>query len=286
MFSDFILCFGKRFDSKIIIKVYLLLFLSLTVFFCISACNNKDSGEGYPRREVSAYSEKTINTAPQFSLDMECDFGNLEFYRWERQEIKFEVTHKVRESKPVDELSKLLGYFSIKATEKAGKVSFICNYKERGGKYENTFSVVRVFLPRKPVSVNCRLIQGRMTFYDDLETILKLDAVKAEININKLTGKVNYTGDDTYFNISAGYINSNSSVVTKNGNIRIRADFEIPGTYTINTGTGIVALDLPESLNAVFENNGMIDTPESTESAVCSRFLIKQNVGKVDISRF
>lgn len=276
----------KNSDKRnVLVRSFILAIMILLYCGLVTACN-KVNGETFPRREVSLYIERIISVPPLFSLDVECDYGNIEFYNWDRQEIKFEITHKVRDSKPVSQLEMMLERFKTSTGENQGSVKFSCSYKGKEGSYEDTFTVIRVFLPDKPVTVSCRLQQGRLSFLDDLETVLLIDTGNTDVKINRLKGTVKYNGENGSFNIDSGFINSKSSIVTKNGNIKIKADFENPGLYKINTGTGIIALDLPESLDAVFESNGSIDTEESTNTIVCSKFLIKNDIGKVEINRF
>ncbi len=272
-------------QRRTILDLSLLFLIQISIVFLLSSCGKQET-EPMPRREVSIYSERTVSTVSPYRLAITCDYGNLEFYNWDRKEIKFEVTHKVRAGRTEEELQSMLEKFRIKTSEKNGNVSFLCGYNGKEGKYEDTFSLIRIFMPEKPGAVECKVAQGKMNFFDDLNCDLNLEVGKTEVEINRLKGVIKYTGKNGNLRISSGELNSNSSITTTTGNIRIKSDFETPGNYSLNTGTGIIELDIPSSLNAVFENNGRTDATEASSGEDCSQFLLKCGVGKIDIKRF
>ena len=262
-----------------------LLVVLISAIFFFSSCVNNDA-KPVPRREVSVYNERIIPAVSPYELSIECDYGNFEFYNWDKKEVKFEITHKVRAGRMKTELDKMLERFSISTSEEAGKISLKCSYNGKDGNYEDTFSVVRIFMPGKSSFIDCTLRHGKLKFFDDLNCGLKLDVGNAEVEINRLKGIIKYTGKTGNLRISSGEIYSDSSIVTSTGNIRVKSCFESPGQYTFNTGAGIIELDLPADLNAVIESNGKITANEASGSDPCSKFLLKCGVGKIDINRF
>jgi hypothetical protein len=250
-----------------------------------SSCAKNDVKPA-PRREVSIYTERTIPAASPYNLSIECDYGNFEFYNWDKKEVKFEITHKVRDGRRKPELDKMLERFKTSTSEEAGKIGLKCSYNGKDGNYEDTFTVVRIFMPAKSSFIDCTLSQGKLKFFDDLNCSLKLDVGNAEVEINRLKGIINYTGSIGNLRISSGVIYSDSSIVTSSGNIRVKACFESPGEYSFNTGAGIIELDLPEELNAVIESNGKCTANVASGADPCSKFLLKCGVGKININRF
>lgn len=274
----------KRRERIYLLSLCLLLIQILIIVF-FSSCSKNDV-EPIPRKEVSVYSEKTITAVSPFKLDMDCDYGNFEFYNWNRKEVKFEITHKVRANMLENDLDNMLEKFKVLVSDEAGKIDFICNYNGKGGKYEDTFSVVRVFMPERPSSVECTLTQGKLKFFDDLDCDLNIDVGQAEVEINRVKGGVKYTGKSGNLRISSGEINSNSSIITSSGNIRIKSDFESPGSYTLNTGAGIIELAIPKELKAVFDSNGRINADEASKYDICSKFLLRCGMGKINIIKY
>ena len=279
----FILRGSKR--KTCIHSICLMFVMQIFLIVVFSACD-KNEANPIPRREVSVYSERTIPAVSPYKLYIECDYGNFEFYNWERKEVKFEITNKVRAGRMDNELGKMLEKFRISTSEESGKINFICSYNGKGGNYQDTSSVVRIFMPGKPSSVECSLMQGKINFFDDLDCDLKLDVGKAEVEINRLKGVIKYTGKTANLRISSGELNTDSSIITSTGNIRIKSYFESPGSYTFNTGAGVIELNIPSELNAVFESNGRINGNEASVSDACSKFLLKCGLGKIDINRF
>ncbi|NJD01873.1 MAG: hypothetical protein FIA99_04590 [Ruminiclostridium sp.] len=286
MFPDSLYNILHKFKNKTCIQsICLLLAVQVFSIAVFSSCEENVT-KPVSRREVSAYSERTIPVLSPYKLSIECDYGNLEFYNWGREEVKFEITNKVRADGMRNELGKMLEKFRIRASKESGEIDFICSYNGKGGKYEDTFSDIRIFMPGKPSSVECTLIQGKLNFFDDLDGYLKLNAGKAEVEINRLKGVIEYSGKSGSFRISSGEIKSNSSVVTETGNIRIKSGFESPGSYTFGTGAGVIQLDLPSNLNAVFNNNGKFYADKASSTGPNSKFFLRCGLGKIDINRF
>ena len=276
----------SAFKKKICIYgIYFLLVMQVLSIISFSACEKHESNTG-SRREVSAYSELTIPVVSSCNLDVECDYGNFEFYNWDKKEVKFEITYKVRGSRTKVELDKILKKFGTTVYEESGVIKFICSYKGPEGKYEDTFSVVKIFMPGRTSSVECALKQGKLNFLDDLDCDLKIDVGKAEVEINRLKGGIRYNGKSANLRISSGVLKNNSSIITSTGNIRIKSFFENPGSFAFNTGTGIIELTIPLDLNAVFESNGRIDSVQAVSSDAVSTFLVKCGLGKININRF
>ena len=286
------LCFHRyliprRYKSKAFVaNLCFFLAVELLIVIAFSACGQKKTDVYIPRREVSVYSEKSVPVVFPYQLFIQCDYGDFEFYNWDEKAVKFEITHRVRAGKTEDELAEMLKKFSTVTSEKAGRISFLCSYGGKDGNYQDTFSTVRIFMPGNPGAVEGTLKEGKLTFYDDLNCRLELDTGKADVEINRLKGIVEYTGKSGNLRISSGELYNGSSITTSTGNIRIKSYFECPGSYTFHTGTGIIDLGLPSDLNAVFESSGRVNTNEVSVSDASSRFLLKCGLGKINIHRF
>ncbi|HPD00670.1 MAG TPA: hypothetical protein PLA01_04885, partial [Acetivibrio sp.] len=76
-------------------KAYLITLIALLQTFLFSACTVSMVEPG-PKNEVNSYIERVIKADKPLVLDLFCDSGNIEVYTWEKSEIKFEVTKRVR----------------------------------------------------------------------------------------------------------------------------------------------------------------------------------------------
>ena len=63
-------------------------------FFILCGCSSSII-EVSPKKEVSCYSEKLFEWAEDSEISISCDFGNIEFFNWDKKVIKLEIKKKV-----------------------------------------------------------------------------------------------------------------------------------------------------------------------------------------------
>ena len=265
--------------------IYRLLVLSLVFIAILTACGVK-AVDNTHRTEAGSYFEKTVDVQLPLQMDFQCDYGKIEVFNWDKAAVKFEITNKVRGSLSDQELQKRLEKFRTDISYDGSRLFFKNAYKGKDGRYEDTFSEMYVYLPRRVMSMEYGLRQGTLKFVDDLNCDLKISVENARVEINKLAGGINYTGKAGSLRISAGEIRNNSNIAIDNGIIRIKSFFETPGNFAITTGTGIIELELPAGLPAVFDSNGRVEEDGAVNEGSTSKFILKCGLGKIDVKRF
>jgi hypothetical protein len=240
---------------------------------------------GLPRMEVSAYTEKTVETDIRLQMDIDCENGSTEIYRWNRNEVKLEITEIVRGNETKSALLKRLEDFSIDIEKEAGKLALKCRFRGGSKKVEGLLNL-KLYIPKKTSSFSLTQKNGRLSFLDDFDGDININAGKLDLDINRLEGKLTCKLESGDLKVSSGELESGSGALIGKGNIRIKAFFEDSGAYSFKTGFGILELRLPEGANVVFDAYGPLEAGDFAAGEHPSRFRLESRLGRISVLKF
>ncbi|NLI59143.1 MAG: hypothetical protein GX387_11630 [Clostridium sp.] len=261
----------------------------IMAFFILCGCSSSII-EVSPKKEVSCYSEKLFEWAEDSEISISCDFGNIEFFNWDKKVIKLEIKKKVigilQSDNLNDNLDERLDDFKIELIEDNDKLNLDIKYTGKDESMVNKMVDLKIYLPKCIDVLNLYLDKGWVKFHDDLKGILNADINMADIEINKFTGTVNIKGDMGNVSILDGRISKNSSIIKNIGSISIKSQFEEGGEYIINTGTGNIDLWVSKDSKVSFESVGAIEENDFREYNYSTKVKVKSSIGKISIKEY
>ncbi|NSW90522.1 MAG: hypothetical protein HPY74_07565 [Firmicutes bacterium] len=267
-------------------RIFPLVVLGFFVFIVISAgCSEVKKYVG-PKYESISYDEKIFNVIYPLNIEIIGQTGNIEVYNWDEKAVKFEITKKIKDIKN-DNLNDKLKNFKIIADCKEEKdVLFEWKYEgPKKGVLDQSIDL-KVYLPKKVESIKCRLDIGKIKIYDDLKCDIFADLNMVNIEINRFEGKLNLKGEMSNLKLSSGMLKSRTEVKINMGNINIKAEYEINGSYYFETKMGNVDLVLPLNSMVSFENTGYVQVNEFKAEGYPTKIKVKSDMGRICINKY
>ncbi|HHW49572.1 MAG TPA: DUF4097 domain-containing protein [Clostridiaceae bacterium] len=262
------------------------LYLLVLILFLVVMSGCSVSTNFAPKKVASAYSEECIEVEYPLYIDISSDSGNINIFSWNRDEVKFEITKKIRGIQSKEELTKMLENFNI-ITEKNGKRVVFSSVYQGSAKNPSDKSVdVRVYIPKKVDSIDIKLDTGTIKFFDDIRSEVNLNVDSVNVDINKLIGKVILVADMGNLRISGGKLESGSSVKTNFGNISVKAELEESGEYYFGTNIGSIDLSLPEGTELEVEAKGSIRSNEFEQCFSGAKIKLESKMGDISLMRY
>jgi hypothetical protein len=250
-----------------------------------SGCTSAGTVLG-PKREVNSYSEKTVEAEKPLVLDIVCDSSNIEVYTWDKNEVKFEMTKRVRGAEAEEVLAQKLDSFNVDIDKNESNIVFKAEYK---GKDKNPIDKsidLKIYIPKAENTLNLKLDIGNIKFYDDIKGVLNADINMANMEINRFVGVVNIKGDVGNVKISSGRISGKSGIIKNIGSISVKAELEKGGDYTFKTGTGNIDLMLPKESEVSFESVGELEVNEFSDFSYPTKAKVETSMGKIAITGY
>lgn len=267
------------------LRYWAFIFVFLIQLLLISGCSVSTVEIG-PKKEVNSYSEKTVEVKASPEVNMSCDSSNIEVYTWDKKDVKFEITKRVRGVQDKETLEKKLEDFKIDLSEKDNKVFFKSEYRGKDKNPVDRSVDIRVYLPKSIKLLNCKLDIGNIKFLDDISGVLNADINMANMEINRFDGIINVKGDVGNVKISNGRISGKSSIVKNIGSISIKAEFKENGEYFFKTETGNIDLWLPQNSKISFESVGSLEVNEFNEYLYPTKVKVSTSMGKIAIKKY
>lgn len=255
------------------------------VFLIFYGCSSSIVEIG-PKKEVSSYSEELFECTENNEMSISCDFGNIEFFNWDKKLIKLEVKKRVTGAWENGNLNEKLNDFKIEPIEEEGKIYFNIKYIGKDKETLNMTVDLRVYMPKYIDVLNLDLDRGSIKFHDDLKGVLNADTNTVDIEINNFVGAVNIKGDNGNVNILGGRIFKESSIVKNIGSISIKSQFDEGGDYIINTGIGNIELLVSKNSKVSFEGVGAIEENDFKEYNYPTKVKVNSSVGKISIRKY
>lgn len=254
-------------------------------FVLLSACSTGNINLG-PKREVTSYSEKTFPAEQPPELDIACDSGDIEIYSWNKKEIKFEITERVRGIQTKEILQKKLKDFDVTMKQEGNKILFKSQYKGSIKSPADRSVNLKIYLPKRVLAMKYQMDIGTLKFFDDVSCTLTAQLNMVNTSINKFDGKFNVTADMGNVRVDSGFIKQGSSIKTNMGNIIIKSGFEESGEYSFETEMGNIDLTLPAHTKAAFESIGAVEVNELQASASAANVKLRSGMGKISIRKY
>ncbi|HHV98860.1 MAG TPA: DUF4097 domain-containing protein [Clostridiaceae bacterium] len=239
-----------------------------------------------PKRQVASYDEYTVKAVYPLRLHVSIDFGNIELYTWDKNEIKLETTAKLRGTGTEDKLKEGLKDFDLIINEEESGIEIKSIYNGPVKSPADRSFDAKIYIPRNPDSINLKLDTGRIKIFDDIKCELNIRVNMANIEINRIEGALKVEGDMCDLRVSQGELRSGSSAKVNFGHIRVKAKLEEAGTYDFETGTGNIELSLPEKTKINLDASGTINIEDFENADDGIRIRAHTGMGNVSINNY
>ena len=256
------------------------------IIYCLALSGCASLNDMGPKREVSQYSEKTLEVQQPLELGLISDSGDIEVYTWDKGEVKFEITKKIRGAKDNAELENKLKDFNISVSQDQAKITLKSEYKGDIKSQADRRVDLRIYIPKKIKSIDYKMDTGSIKFLDDINGELKGDTNMVNTDINRFEGQISIKGSMGNVNIANGKISGNSSITEDMGNISIKSEFEDNGSYAFAVNIGNIDLKLPSDSHISFESVGESEINEFPTAACPTKIKLSSGMGKISIRKY
>ncbi|MDP4092568.1 MAG: hypothetical protein Q8920_04335 [Bacillota bacterium] len=261
--------------------------LVLSLLFCLLfyGCSQEVIAVG-PKTELTASSEKILNVSQALNLSVNCDYANIEFYSWDKKNIKFEITKFVRGLRTNQKLKNELDNIKTGVVQDGANISFtsVCSGNIKSP--SDTGINLIVYLPKKIDALYYKLDTGSVKFHDDIACKqLKANVSAVNTEIKGFKGAINFTGDAANLRIENGRIAGNSSVKINMGNLYVTASYSEGSSYTFETEMGVIELTAPEASQISFETQGSVDINEFAGASYPTVIKVVNSMGRITIRK-
>jgi len=254
---------------------------------CTVLCSCSETGAALgPKRQVSSYDEYTVKAVYPLRLHVSIDFGNIELYTWDKDEIKLETTSKLRGTSPEDKLKEGLKNFDLIINEGESGVEIKSVYSGPVKNPADRSFDAKIYIPRSHDTINLLLDTGKIKIFDDIKCELNVRVNMANIDINRIEGTLKVEGDMCDLRVSQGELRSGSYAKVNFGHIRVKAKLEEAGTYDFETRTGNIELSLPEKTKINLDASGTIDAEDFENADDGIRIRAHTGMGNVSINKY
>lgn len=251
----------------------------------LTGCENTEGVLG-PKKEVSAFSEQRFEVTKPLDLTLDIDSGNIEIYSWDKEELSFEVTKRVRGPKDSTKLESGLKDFQIDSKQEGKKIYFKSKYKQKVKSPQDIRIDLKVMMPKRVNSIRLVLDVGTVKMYDDIQCDLDMKVNAANTEINRFEGKINLKGDMGNLTINNGRIKDGSDVTVNMGNISIKSAYEEGTNSAFKTGVGNIDLLVPSSSKISFEPIGTMEVNQLIPVRSATKVKMKSDMGKLSIKKY
>jgi PBP1b-binding outer membrane lipoprotein LpoB len=253
--------------------------------FILTGCSVDNVNIG-PKTQVTSYKEEIFKDVNVKRLNFKSQYSNMEVYCWDKNDVKFEITRRIRGIQSKDILEGKLKDFTVDIKQEEENLVFTSGYK---GEIDNPIDRsldLKMYIPKKIKNMDLKLDSGTINFLDDVDYDVKFDADMADITINRLNGKIELKSNIGNVSIKSGRIKANSNIVEGVGNINIKSEFEENSGYNIETNIGNVDLALPEKSHVSFETVGTLELNELPSSSNNLNVKVRSGMGKISIKKY
>lgn len=269
----------------ILCKTSLALVPYAVILMLLTGCGIASAAAG-PKIEVTAYSEKSIKLEQPSSLDFACDSSNIEVYTWEKSEVKFEMTKRIRGAQARNKLEEKLKDLSVDIKQSGNRVIYKSSCRGKVKRPADKSVDLKVYVPKKVLSINLKADIGYIKFYDDVKCSLDADVNMVNIDMNRFEGSISLKADMCSLRIDNGKLKGLSSVKVNMGNISIKSDYEENGKYSLETGIGNIELLSPAGAHVNMEAIGPLEINEFESPPYPTKISIKTGMGKISVKKY
>jgi hypothetical protein len=239
-----------------------------------------------PKKEVVSYLSKTIAAEDPVNLYLTCDFSNVEIYSWDKREVRFDISKRVRGIEDKDTLKEKLNDFNIDMGSDKDRIFLNSRYRGSIKSPADKSADLKVYIPRKTSSIHCRLDLGTIKILDNIKCSLNADVDMVNTEISNFEGKLHYKANMGNLKIGGGKFENGSNIELDQGNIIVKSELESGGKYKMETGIGNVDLMIPADSEVSIENMGPVEINEFKDAAYPGKILLSTKMGKISIKKF
>lgn len=263
-------------------------YVVIYLFACIlllSGCAETNKFTG-PKLEVKQYSVETVTIEKPLDLSIISDSGNIEIYTWNKKEIKFEITKKIKGFQNKETLERNFYDFQLKIEKENDKVNFNVKYKGKINSPIDRSVDLKIFIPQKISNIDCKMDLGKIKILDEIKCNLKIEINMVDTEINMFQGKLIFKGDMGDLRINNGRILADSSVKINIGSIIIKGALASNGEYDFETGIGNLDLTFPKKSKIKVESIGTLDVNEFEKEDSETRVKVNTGMGKISLTKY
>lgn len=266
---------------KNFITYLLLIILILSISGCGSGAAAVHKAQASQYKNFSADIAKNIK-----SMDINIDSGNLQVFCWDKQEIKFEVKHTLRDTKTADELEKLLKKYSIHTETKANTFIFSVTYNGKIKNPDDFFSDVKLTIPRRIKDIVLIQDNGNFTLEDRFSGNItsEMDSVNSEIK--DMEGKLILKCREGNLRFDSGKLLNGSDVNINSGNIYVKAECRNLSEYSFQTQKGNVDLSFPVSSGILLDAFGTVLNNQFSGVDGDIKVKVRTKIGKISVNGY
>ncbi len=239
-----------------------------------------------PKKEATAYSEKTYSVKNAVKINFDCDNANIEFYTWNKDDVKIESTKRTRGNSSEEILKEELAKFEINESQDNSTINFKSRYdgliKEDAGKSID----LKVYLPIKVDSVHFNVKTGSVKFVDDIScNIIDGSIDTGNCEILHMKGCLVFSGDISNLKLKSGILTGGSKVTINTGNIYTNSYYTEGKNYSYENDIGTVEICAPATSKISFETIGMTEANDFSSNTYPTVVKVKNNMGKITIRK-
>ncbi len=262
----------------------ILFIILITAVFFLTGCSS--DFKILPKKEATAYNEKTYSTKGPVKINLDCDTANIEFYTWNKDNVKIESTRRTRGNSSEEVLKEELAKFKIDESQDNSTINFKSRYdgliKEPSDKSIN----LKVYLPIRVDSVHFDVKTGSVKFIDDIScSIIEGSINTGNCEISHMKGSLLFSGDISNIKLKSGILTGDSNISTNMGNIYTNSSYTEGKKYSYQNDMGTIEVCTPAASKISFETVGMTEANDFSSSTYPTVVKVKNNMGKITIRK-
>lgn len=269
--------FSGRYYNMIRIRKISLAFI---ILFLAAGCSSRDESFK-PKYEVASYDEKIIKLEKVNDFEIKSQSGSIEIFCWDRNEMKMEITRRIRGTAGKEILTQRLSDIDVNTGNKDGKIKIASSYSGKKAGINEVNSDLKLTLPRQLSDLTFNIENGKINVLDDLKCNLNIFLKKGNIDIKKIEGRFYLKTENGNIDIEDGNAFPESKIAVGNGNINVRAKYEGSGVWNYETGAGNVKLRIPSSTQVYVECVGITEKNEFASVGYPAKIRVGSGLGKI-----
>jgi len=251
----------------------------------VSGCTVSSVDIG-PKREVASYSEEMIEAVQPLQVNIDVDSSSIEIYSWDKNQVKFEMTRRIRGILKKELMEKQLEDFNVSIKQYSSTISFKSKYKGSISNPIDRSVDLKIYIPKRINSIDIKMEVGRIKFIDDIKCDLNAEIDMANVDINNFEGRINFNADMGDLRIANGEIDSGSYVNLNFGNMYIKTRLVNSGEYSFETNSGNVDLLFPTDSNVNLESTGNLGTNDFLPDKNAPGVKVRSGMGKITVTKY
>lgn len=262
------------------------LYILIILIAIITGCGSEKASIT-TKNGISQYKNSSIEIAKGTdTLNINVDSGNLQIYCGDKNEIKFELKHTIRDYKTNEALEKMLKKYSITSKEQKNTLFFTVDYKDKIKNTQSIYTDIKLTISRHIKKINISQQLGSFTIEDKYEGDIaaKLDFVNSEIK--SMEGQLLFECGTGNLKLNSGKLLNGSRVDINSGSISVKAECQEQSKYLFQTQKGNVELNFPVNSNILLESFGTVQNNQFTGMEGNIEIETSTKMGKISVNGY